>query len=47
MDSLPSALAEGSSFEFSHLLKKAVVVLKLPAPNVWEFHDDLVDLRWQ
>lgn len=46
MDSLPREITEGSEFEFSHLLKKSVVVLKLPAPNVWEFYDDLVDIRW-
>lgn len=47
MGSLPREVAEASKFEFSHLLKKSVVVLKLPAPNVWEFYDDLVDLRWR
>lgn len=46
MDSLLSEIAEGSRFEFSHFLKKSVVVLKLPVPDVWEFYEDLVDLRW-
>lgn len=45
MDLLPSEVTEGSKFEFCHLLKKSVVVLKLPAPNLWGFYDDLVDLR--
>lgn len=31
MDSLPSEVAEGSKFEFSHHLKKSVVLLKVPA----------------